>query len=234
MFFFQKFVNTLLDLLFPILCLTCKKALCYGEAHLCTHCLLVLPETDVHLLKDDENPIAKKFYGHCPEVRVAALYKFRKEGRIQQLLHQIKYKDERTTALKLGRYYGLLLKSNRSFDPLDLIIPIPLHPCRLRERGYNQSAYFAQGLSEVLEIPCEESCVQRIVHTTTQTQRNRAERLKNMKNAFIVTEAATIQNRSILLVDDLITTGATLEACIGVLLEAQADRVTVAVLAVAI
>ena len=200
-----------LSLFFPNYCFGCNLSLAKGEDILCTYCLLELPKTNYHLLED--NPIKTKLTGRIPIKHAWAFLKFRKTGIVQRLLHQLKYNNHPEIGVKLGRYYGLELAKAGHQNEIDLIVPVPLHTIRKRRRGYNQSAKFAQGLSETLGIPWDESISIRTVTTATQTKKSKQERWENVKNVFDVHDVDKVKGLRILLVDDVITTGATLEAC---------------------
>jgi len=230
---YQQFFYDFINLFFPTTCLACSSVLIRAEKHLCTHCLGTLPQTSYHL--SINNPVAQKFYGKAPLLRVAALYKFSKKSYVQKLLHQLKYKNQPQLAKHLGKYYGMLLKETDYPAGVDIIIPVPLHPVRLRERGYNQSALFAQGLAAALCLPYDDTCLVRSLHTTTQTKKTRQARWENVQVAFSVSNEVMIKGKQLLLVDDLITTGATLTACTQTLLaDGGAYTIRIAALAVAI
>jgi len=196
-------------LFYPNYCYGCKDGLVKGEDILCTKCILDLPKTNYHL---GSSPVKEKLYGRLNVEHAFAFLKFRKTGIVQHLLHELKYNNHPEVGIKLGRLYGWELKNN-SIDKFDLIVPVPLHATRKRKRGYNQSSKFAQGLSESLGVPWDESVSIRNASTATQTKKNRMERWNNVKDVFAVDHADRLQGKRVLLVDDVITTGATIEAC---------------------
>ncbi len=198
------------SLFFPEYCLGCSEGLIKGEEILCTRCLSELPRTGY--IDFEENPIKEKFIGRLPVKNAWAFLRFRKEGIVQHLLHQLKYNNQPEVGIRLGKLFGRELK-NTGYSQFDLIIPLPLHASRQKNRGYNQSAKFAEGLSSSLEIPFSLDCCFRLKNTQTQTRKNRSERWENVEVAFQVIDKSKIENKRILLVDDVITTGATLEAC---------------------
>ena len=220
-----------LELFFPHYCLTCSAPLVKGEDLVCTVCCYDLPQTTSH--QELDNLVAQKLYGRVPIRYAMALYKFRKAGKVQKLLHYLKYKHKPSVGKVLGRRYGTILKEAYLDKSFDLIVPVPLHSSRLRQRGYNQSDYFAQGLAEVLHIPWSNQCVKRTRATLTQTRKQQLERFKNVEDAFYVTDAAVVCAKRLLLVDDVITTGATLEACSTALLAVGSSEISVATIAVA-
>ncbi len=218
-----------LSLFFPQYCLGCSGFLVKGEDTLCTKCLADLPKTHYHTRI--ENPVLNKLSGRLPISHGWAFLKFQKGGMVQHLLHQLKYNNHPEIGERLGRAYGREL-ANASFSKeFDLIIPVPLHRARLRHRGYNQSAHFAKGLSESLEIDWDESISIRSQSTTTQTRKSRAERWENVRHVFSVGSQMDLSQKRILLVDDVITTGATLEACGYHLLESGCTSVSIACIA---
>jgi ComF family protein len=199
-----------ISLFYPNYCYGCKGTLVKGEDTLCTRCLFDLPKTNYHLAHS--NPIKERMSGRLHLDYALAFLKFRKEGIVQHLLHELKYNNRPEVGVRLGKQYGKELKEN-CIDGFDVIVPVPLHESRRRKRGYNQSAMFAEGLSESLGISWDESISLRTSSTTTQTKKTKAERWNNVKDVFAVRNTDGIKNKRILLVDDVITTGATIEAC---------------------
>jgi len=207
----------------------CSNALFKGEEILCTRCIRDLPKTGYH--EDPDNPIKLRLTGRLPVKHVIAFLKFRKTGIVQHLLHQLKYNNHPEVGVKLGKIYGKELFDTGFNNEFDLIVPVPLHETRKRRRGYNQSACFAEGLSSALQIPWDESISTRKVSTTTQTRKSKVERWENVKNVFDIHQPEKIRQARILLVDDVITTGATVEACGKHLIEAGCKELSVACLA---
>ncbi len=160
-----------------------------------------------------------------------AFLRFRKTGVVQHLLHQLKYNNHPEIGVRLGKIYGNELVDAGLGKEFDLIIPIPLHPSRKRRRGYNQSAKFAEGLSSTMQIPWDESIAERIMRTTTQTRKTKIERWENVKDVFLIRHPEKIVNKRILLIDDVITTGATLEACGHHLINSGCSELSIACLA---
>lgn len=227
----QTLWNDLWAMSFPHFCLGCHSALLRSETEICTACRLHLPYTDHHLTQ--ENPFYKKIAALVPIQYAAAFLYFVKKGRSQQILHHLKYEGNATLATTMGQWFGETLRQANFDAQFDLIIPIPLHASKLKLRGYNQSSAFAQGLSDSLQIPWRDDCMQRVKATATQTRKSRLERWLNVASIFEVTEAAQIAEKNILLVDDVVTTGATLSEGIQALLEAKAKTVSVAAIAAA-
>jgi ComF family protein len=158
---------------------------------------------------------------------------FTKGGALQELIHQLKYNNQQQVGLELGRRCGELLQTIASYQQIDAIVPVPLHPKKMRQRGYNQAALFGQGLSGILQKPCWEQALQRNRYTETQTKKSRLERLENVHQAFTVPDKAALIGKHLLLVDDVITTGATLEACAQTLLAIEGVRVSIVAIALA-
>ena len=224
-------ITDFLGLLFPSMCLACQDALRRGERHLCTTCRAELPYTDFHLLPAEESPLGRRFWGKLP-VRYALSYlRFVQHGRVQQLLHQLKYKGQQEVGVALGELYGAELASAGFTAHFDLVVPVPLHQRKLARRGYNQAATFAEGLASSLHLPWSAHALQRTAHTASQTRKNRAQRWQNVATVFEIAKPADVKGRRVLLVDDVLTTGATLEACGEALLAAGAAEVSIATIA---
>lgn len=221
----------LLNLFFPRLCPACGAAALPDSLEFCLQCEVNLPYTNYHLL--DENPFTVRFWGRLPIEHGTAMMAFSKGGRTQRLLHAIKYKNRKDLALYLGQSYGRALLQAPAYEKTDLILPVPLHPRRFRERGYNQSAFFAQGLSAAMGVPWAEKYLSREAYTLTQTQKSRIERFSNVDGAFSLQYAGELAGKQILLVDDVLTTGATLEACGSMIVEVPGVKLCLATLAIA-
>lgn len=219
------------SLFFPTLCYSCGERLFKNENSICTHCQYHLPKTYFHLSND--NPVAKIFWGRINLAAAAAYFFFNKGGHVQQLIHQLKYKGAKHLAFDIGKLYGHELKDSSHFKDIDLIIPVPLHKKRQRTRGYNQSAYFAEGLSETMQTAMETNILFRTSASETQTKKSRFTRWKNVERIFYTKNEQLIFNKHILLVDDVVTTGATLEACAQTLLKIEGVKVSVAAIAFA-
>ncbi len=226
-----EYLNDFVGLLFPNHCEACEKPLGKGEDILCLFCQYELPQTNYHLEKG--NPSEKLFWGRVNVERAAGLYFFHTKTKIQHLMHKIKYQGKKEVAHKLGRIYGSALSGTDFASGIDLIVPVPLHEKKKRKRGYNQSDYFAMGLSESMDIQWSANILRRNVYTETQTGKTRFERWGNVENVFEVRNLKAIEGKHILLVDDVITTGATLEACTEALLQAEGAKVSIASIAVA-
>ncbi len=220
-----------LCLFFPHLCLACEyNSPPYGE-HICTACRATLPEANFHLRK--ENPFTEKFWGRVQLEAGTALYLFTKESRVQNLVHNLKYKRKQEVGTVLGRRLGTMLRQSPHFTDVDVIVPVPLHIRKLRTRGYNQSEVIGNGLSEGFGRPCLGNGLKRVVHSASQTKQSRESRLHNVGEVFEVARPKSLEGKHILLVDDVLTTGATLEVCANKLLELPGTRVSMATIAIA-
>lgn len=226
---FPELLRDFVSLIFPDYCLACDASLVKGENLICTRCMLQMPQTNYHL--DDNNPLKNRLSGRIPLVHAMAMFKFSKSGRVQSVLHALKYRNEPGLGIMLGNVYGERLLSANVAGDLDLIIPVPLHVSRKRKRGYNQSAMFAEGLSQKLNIPFSDLLVERKTKTESQTRKTKLKRWQNVTDVFHVTAPGAIKNKSILLVDDVVTTGATLEACGNDLIGAGCASLSIACIA---
>ena len=217
-------------LFWPNVCACCSTGLMRGEQYICSHCLFELPATNFHMEQD--NPVAQIFLGRVMVEQATAGYFFRKGNRIQKLIHQIKYRGQKEIGAMLGKETGKSLRDT-SFSKTDLIVPVPLHPQKLLKRGYNQSEWIARGIADTLDKPMDVQTLVRHVSTTSQTRKKRFERWENVDSGFGLTNPDVFSGQHILLIDDVITTGATLEACIHAVLSAPETKVSVATLAYA-
>lgn len=215
-------------LFYPEYCLGCSTGLLSGEQILCTKCLIDLPRTDY--LWNEDNPIHRKFIGRLPLKHAVAFLKFRKTGIVQHLLHQMKYNNHPEVAVRLGELFGNEMKRAEK-NQFDIIIPMPLHPSRQAKRGFNQSSKFAEGLSAAMDVPFDDHLVRRLTNTLSQTRKSKMQRWENVKEAFAVSKKELVKNKRILLVDDIITTGASLEACGQQLIDAGCDELSIACIA---
>lgn len=221
-----------ISLFFPKVCDACAQPLIRGEEVICTQCLLELPRTDSHILSN--KPLEAKFYGKININKAYSFLYFRKDGNVQNLLHNLKYKGKPYIGEFVGKLFARELKDLDHIRCIDLIIPVPLHQSKLRRRGYNQSEHFALGLSSGLELPMDTEALKRIIKNTTQTKKSRLERWQNVENVFHVQKPEMVAGKHVLLADDVVTTGATLEACAIQLFSAGAKEVTVATIAMAV
>jgi ComF family protein len=221
-----------ISLLFPRLCYGCGNHLLRNEILICTECFVVIPRTNYHL--EIENPVSRLFWGRCIIEKAAAFSFFNKGSRIRNLIHSMKYKGIREIGYELGRIYGLSLKSSGFTDGIDLIVPVPLHPSKKRIRGFNQSEFISSGIADATGLPVDTEALARREVSATQTRRSRYERWTNVEGIFSVINPAAIRGRHVLLVDDVITTGSTIESCANELLKIEGVKVSVVALAFAV
>ena len=222
--------QSLKDLFYPPLCLSCKQWLIKGESSLCFACLSQLPETRYTI--DTKNPVAQILWGRIPLKYACSFLIFNQLNHTHDILHNIKYKGNKELAKYLGKHYATAYLKQLELLKIDEIIPIPLHPRKKRIRGFNQAEYFAQGMAEILQCICNTGGLKRRSFTATQTKKSRAERWENVREVFICT-TPELAHKNILLVDDVITTGATLESAALALLKKKPKSIGVITLAFA-
>ena len=221
-------ITDFLDLLLPRICCGCNAVLTTSEEHLCTKCMINLPRTGYH--KEIENPTAQTFWGRVNIHNASSFLHFNKKGMVQHIMHQIKYKDNLELAIFMGTHAGHELK-NTPFEGVDVIIPVPLHKSRLSKRGYNQSERIAKGIAEILNIPLDTKSIIRARSSESQVTKKRYQRWENVEGIFEVVAPQLITNKHILLVDDILTTGATIEACAREILKTEGTKVSIFTLA---
>lgn len=208
---FHDWLNSILNLFYPRVCAACGEALLKDEEIVCLKCHYMLPRTGYEFNPD--NPLAQAFYGRVKFHAVTACFFFAKTGKVQHLIHELKYKGNKEAGVFLGQQIGESIKEAPLFQGIDYLIPIPLHPKREKKRGYNQSLMIAQGIHEVTGIAMGSKYLVRTVNTATQTKKSAEERFKNVKDIFEVRFVDELKGKHVLLIDDVLTTGATLESC---------------------
>lgn len=218
-----------MHLFFANLCAGCSQPLNRGEKVVCLRCLFELPETGFHLL--ETNPVEQLFTGRIAVNAATACYFFHKNVSLQHIIHQFKYHNRTEAAVFMGRLMGNMLNQSIQYAHIDGIIPVPLHSKKQMLRGYNQSTLLSEGIANVLQAPVIKNGLVRITATESQTKKSRLERWQNVKSAFLVTNPAALRSKHLLLVDDVITTGATIEACAEILLQIPGVKVSIAALA---
>jgi len=223
--------KSLLHLFFPPTCAGCKTILIANENVICTSCRHEMPLTQHHL--NPENDAYKKFYGRIPVEHVSALVYFHKKGIVQELIHSLKYRGQEAIGTVFGEWYAEELKNIPVLSTVDTIIPVPLHPKKLRERGYNQVTEFGNLLAKSLQIPINTSILFRQVYSKTQSQKNRLGRTEGIDTIFDVSFDEKDHNKHFLLIDDVITTGATLEVCAKALLKIPGTKISIVCMAMA-
>lgn len=222
----------LVHLFYPRLCEGCSKPLLEMEDVLCAGCGMELPETGYHHVADNET--ALRFAGRVPFTHATTLAYFTADGLLQHLLHGLKYRGKKEIGLYLGRRLGEELRDAGWAEVPDMIIPVPLHKAKEAMRGYNQSVLIAEGISQKLHIPVCIDILQRVKNTESQTHKTRAERAENMLDTFRVGKKGMLTNKHILLCDDVLTTGATLEACARMLLGEKGIKISIATVGIAV
>lgn len=221
--------KSLFDLFFPQVCLGCGEFMQLNETVICTFCRHELPLTNHHL--EMENEITKKFYGRIPIEFGASMIYFHKKGIVQELIHNLKYKNHQEIGTMLGAWYGEDLKLLEIFKSIDFIIPVPLHKKRLKKRGYNQVEKFGLALSTVLQIAYNDSTLYRAVYSDTQTQKSFFGRTEVRENLFDVVFSEAHHGKHFLLIDDVITSGTTIEVCAKALLKIPDAKISVVTMA---
>lgn len=227
----KNIFSSTLHLFYPHTCTGCGSDLLEENNLLCLKCIHNLPHTNFAALAN--NPVEKYFWGRIPLESAYSEFYFSKEFLVQQLIHQLKYKGDTGIGFYLGEIMGrTLLKSNR-FSTIDALIPLPLYADKEHKRGYNQAAILCNGISSIINKPVLNGAVIRRHATETQTRKQRTERWQNVKDSFIVNNETELAGKHLLLVDDVVTTGATLEACGHVMLEVPGSKLSIATLAYA-
>lgn len=226
----RDFLNNLLGVFFPNLCVVCQNRLSENEKHVCLHCLSELPRTGFYCQSD--NRLEQLFAGRFPFVHIAAFGNFVKEGSMQKIIHEMKYEDNPDLAYYMGRICGDELAGSSFISDLDYIVPIPLHPKRQKERGYNQSLELAKGISDKTGIHVDFETAARIRYNPSQAMSNsRMVRWENVKGVFELSDYKKFQYKHIMLVDDVVTTGSTLEACAREILKSKGSKISIYTLA---
>lgn len=227
----SRILTDFVRLFYPNLCMVCHNDLADGESVICTSCLYHIPRTRYWL--DAENPVAKIFWGRVFVETACSFFFFTKGSQYRKLLHHLKYNGKKEVGFVLGKEFGNVLKKAPLYKEIDFIVPVPLHQKRLKQRGYNQAEEIAKGLEDSMKIPISTDNLIRLSYTETQTRKNRTERVENVSKAFSLAKPEEFKGKHILIVDDVITTGATLEECAAVVLEAEGVKVSIVTLAYA-
>lgn len=228
---FRDWVDCVLSLLYPNLCVCCDDSLMAGEELICTTCLHKIPKTNLHLVPD--NAVEKRFWGRADVEAATAYFYYTKGSPFQKLLHKLKYHGNQEIGIVLGRLAGVQLSESPRFRDIDLIVPVPLHKNKLKKRGFNQSLCIAQGLAEKLGVEIDSQTLIRIIENPTQTKKSTYERWENTAGIFDLVDGSRFQGKHILLVDDVLTTGSTLIACIEAIKAKSDAKVSVFTLAMA-
>lgn len=227
----KNWFTDLLNLIYPNLCLVCGESLVRGERQICMHCIHSIPKTNFHL--ETDNTVEKRFWGKVPIYRATSFFYFYKGSPFQKVLHELKYRGNKEAGIVVAKYAAADILADPGFATIDIIIPVPLHPKKLAKRGYNQSECIAFGLSEVLGKPVDTKTLIRIRENTTQTRKSVFERYRNTEGIFHLNNKKTFEKKHVLLVDDVLTTGSTLEACMVALMETDYIKISIFTLAIA-
>lgn len=222
--------HDLISLFYPAACNCCSTELSRNEKTVCTACLHELPVTNYHL--HNENPAKKVFYGRAEIENATALLFFRKKGMVQTLIHNLKYRGNEEVSAFLGEWMGTELAEIENYRIIDSVIPVPLHKNKLKSRGFNQVEGFARKIAEKLDAEYIDDVLVKKTPGTTQALRNRLSRWGNMEETFLLENPDKIRNHNVLLVDDIITTGATLEACVEKIQQVEGVKVSIATMAI--
>lgn len=225
----QEYWYDFVNLFYPNRCKACGDDLRKGEEQLCVACKMDLPLSDYW--KQKNNPIEELFWGRVKLEFASSLMIFRKASPYRHLIHLLKYQDDKEIGIYLGKIFGEKIKNESLYSPIDYIIPVPLHPKKKKKRGYNQSDCIAKGLSESLQVPYRTDLVKRTVNTSTQTKKNKEERWSNVSGIFELVNKELLKDKHVLLVDDVITTGATIESCAHTLQKCAKVKISIASLA---
>lgn len=227
----KDWLGSFLSLFFPRYCIVCGRTLAKGEECLCTMCNINLPRTDYHLRKD--NPVEKMFWGKIPLERATSFFFYRKGSDFRQILHQLKYGGQKGIGAIMGRYMAAELLESGFFEGVDVILPVPLHKKKQQIRGYNQSEWIARGIAAVTGISIDTESVMRRKNTETQTRKSFLERWENVEGIFELNHAESLIGKHILIVDDVLTTGATTVECASCLTDIEGIRISILTLAMA-
>lgn len=214
-----------LELFFPPLCICCENKLIANEKHLCLSCLLSLPKTN-HA-STPNNKLEEYFAGRFPFEHIISFAYFTKGGIIQKIIHELKYKNNPELGIFLGKLCGKEICEIQSFANIDILIPVPIHKKRLRKRGYNQSLMITKGISDITGKPIDSDNLVRKINNPSQTKSSRFERWKNTEGIFEIIDISRFENKHLLLIDDVVTTGSTLEACAKLILKSNNSRISI-------
>jgi ComF family protein len=225
----MSLLSDLLSVFLPRTCAACGLPLKDWEECICLTCMAGLPLTRFH--QDPSNPLAEVFWGRVRIEQAVAWFYFRKGSAYQEVLHNLKYNNRPDIGIFLGKQLGYELKHSTVFIRPDIVVPVPLHRKKPSKRGYNQSEKIARGISVALDVRLDTKNLYRSAKTDTQTRKSRFDRYLNVSGKFAIRDPATIENSHILLVDDVVTTGATLEACAEALLSVPGVKVSIATVA---
>jgi len=227
----MSLLNDFAQLLFPSYCAGCEQNLVKGETGICISCQFKLPRTNYTDYR--ENKLEKKLWGRADIQFATAFLQMSKSGMVHKLIHELKYHDNKSVGIHLGKLFGASLVKSETMNNFDFIITVPLHPKKLFKRGYNQCDCIADGISETMNIEVCKNQLVRLHHNTSQTKESRYNRWKNVEGIFAVKNPSVLENKHVLLIDDVITTGATIEACAHELNKVNGLKLSVGAIAMA-
>jgi len=222
----MSLIDDFIGLFFPVICEGCGNLLYKNEDTLCTQCLISLPKTNFH--NDTDNPVMETFWGRVKLESASSYLYYTKAGRVQQMIHNFKYHKKTDVGKVLGRMFASDLITSPFFQNIQLLIPVPLHWTKLKTRGFNQSEVIVRAMAEVMKVKVETDVLFRRFATDTQTKKSRIKRVENVSGKFEIKNPEKIIGRHVLLVDDIITTGSTIESCANLLLEIEGVKVSLA------
>ena len=223
-------IKNLLNLFFPDVCYACNSLLTDNELHICTNCRHEMPLTNFH--DDSNNAVHKTLYGRVKFENATALLHFSKKGIVQQLMHNLKYRGHETIGVVLGQWLGEELKTLEGYRAIEVVVPVPLHKAKLRKRGYNQVDKFALALSKALDAELNTTTLVKITNSKTQVFKDRLKRSSDINSNFTVVDLDSLRGKHVLLVDDIITTGATIEACANAMNKIHDIKLSLALMAI--
>ena len=227
----MQILSNFLNLIYPKICIACDGLLNKNETFICLKCWYHLPKTNLHTQPDNE--IEQRFWGKVPIVRATAFFAFQKGSPYQKLLHHLKYKGEKEIGQIFGEEFGKELAQSPDFSAVDVIVPVPLHRKKLKKRGYNQSEWIAKGIAAKLQKPLDTDTLFRAIENPTQTNKGIFDRWENVEGIFEIKNREAFKGKHVLLVDDVLTTGATVVACATAILKCEDTKLSVATLAMA-
>ncbi len=226
-----EFIDGFIELFFPHVCITCDERLISQEEYLCLNCWFDLPVCRYD--SEEDNKTARLFWGRVQIEYATSWFQYKKGSRYQKLIHFVKYKGFNELGFFAGKKFGYVLSELQSFEDVDLIVPVPLHPVKEKKRGFNQSLWIAMGIAEAMKKPVSGKNLHRNIYSSSQTRKSRYARWQNVEGIFGIHDHKEFENKHILLVDDVVTTGSTIEACANEILKNSNAKVSVATLAYA-
>jgi ComF family protein len=226
--FFKNILSDVAHIFYPHLCTGCSTDILGEDSLLCARCVIGLPQTN--FAQHAGNPIEKIFWGRIPLAAACSEFYFAKESLIQHLVHQLKYKSNQAIGIYLGELMGKSMKESNRFNNIDGLIPLPLYPDKEKKRGYNQATVICNGMAAVMNVPVLNDVLRRKRYTETQTKKHRTERWENVADSFVLNNEHLLKGKKLILVDDVVTTGATLEASGNTLLQIEGVELSIATL----